>query len=104
MEYILAHPEIILQHAAGSTHILSLITYLPLLGAVLIALFIPRDDRWAIRAVATVCTTLTFLLSLVMLKNFEASTHKLQLVEYAKWIDSIGVAYFLGVDGISILL
>ena len=34
MEYILAHPEYILQHPSGTTHILSLITYLPLLGAV----------------------------------------------------------------------
>ena len=83
MEYILAHPEIILPHAAGSTHILSLITYLPLLGAIIIALFLPRENRSAIRTVATLCTVLTFLLSLVMLKHFEAGTHKLQLVEYA---------------------
>jgi NADH-quinone oxidoreductase subunit M len=104
MEYILAHPELILQHASGSTHILSLITYLPLLGAAILALIVPRDNRQAIRTVATVCTVLTFLLSLVMLKHFDAGTHKLQLVEYANWIPSIGVAYFLGVDGISILL
>ena len=38
MEYILAHPEHILQHPSGTTHILSLITYLPLLGAIIIAL------------------------------------------------------------------
>ena len=104
MEYILAHPEIILQHASGSTLILSLITYLPLLGAVILALAVPRNSRQAIRTVATVCTVLTFLLSLVMLKNFDAGTYKLQLVEYATWIPSIGVAYFMGVDGISILL
>jgi NADH-quinone oxidoreductase subunit M len=104
MEYILAHPEIILPHAAGSTHILSLITYLPLLGAMVIALFVPRDNRSAIRTVATACTVLTFVLSLVMLKNFKAGTHMLQMVEYAHWIPSIGVAYFMGVDGMSILL
>src|SRR5215471_18247056 len=104
MEYILAHPEIILQHASGSTHILSLITYLPLLGAAVIALAVQRDNRQVIRTVATVCTVLTFLLSLVMLKHFDASTYKLQLVEYVNWIPSIGVAYFFGVDGISILL
>ena len=104
MEYILAHPELILPHASGSTLILSLITYLPLLGAVILALAVPRNSRQAIRTVATVCTVLTFLLSLVMLKNFDAGTYKLQLVEYATWIPSIGVAYFMGVDGISILL
>jgi len=104
MEYILAHPELILQHASGSTLILSLITYLPLLGAAVIAVAVPRDNSQAIRTVATLCTVLTFLLSLVMLSHFDAGTYKLQLVEYVNWIPSIGVAYFLGVDGISILL
>src|SRR5919197_1057845 len=104
MEYILAHPEYILPHPSGTTHILSLITYLPLLGAVIIALFLPRGDQRAPKVVATITTVLTFVLSLVMLSHFQGDTHKLQLVEYASWIPSIGVAYFLGVDGISILL
>src|SRR5262245_11449670 len=104
MEYILAHPEYILPHPSGPTHILSLISYLPLLGAVIIALFLPRGNQRAPRVVATITTVLTFVLSLVMLSHFQGSTHKLQLVEYASWIPSIGVAYFLGVDGISILL
>jgi NADH-quinone oxidoreductase subunit M len=104
MEYILAHPESILQHPSGTTHILSLITYLPLLGAVIIALFLPRGDQRYPKIVATLATVLTFVLSLVMLSHFQGDTHKLQLVEYASWIPSLGVAYFLGVDGISILL
>src|SRR5215471_9125631 len=104
MEYILAHPEQILQHPSGTTHILSLITYLPLLGAVIIALFLPRSGLRAPKVVATLTTVLTFVLSLIMLSHFQGGTHKLQLVEYASWIPSIGVAYFLGVDGISILL
>jgi hypothetical protein len=104
MEYILAHPEHILQHPSGTTHILSLITYLPLLGAIIIALFLPRGNQRAVKVVATLCTVLTFVLSLVMLSHFQGGTHKLQLVEYADWIPSIGVAYFFGVDGLSILL
>jgi NADH-quinone oxidoreductase subunit M len=104
MEYILAHPEQILQHPSGTTYILSLITYLPLLGAVIIALFLPRDDQRAPKVVATITTVLTFVLSLVMLSHFQGDTHKLQLVEYADWIPSLGVAYFFGVDGLSILL
>src|SRR2546428_3996148 len=104
MEYILAPPEIIPQPPAGATHFWSLIPYLPLLGAVITALFLPRDDSRAVKVAATLCTVLTFVLSLVLLRNFEPGTHKLQLVEYATWIPSIGVAYFMGVDGISILL
>src|SRR4029453_1966068 len=107
MEYILAHPvlkELILPHPSGPTHILSLITYLPLLGAVIIALFLPRDYQRAPKCAAPIITLLAFVLSLVMLSHFQGDTHKLQLVEYASWIPSLGVAYFLGVDGISILL
>ena len=50
MEYILAHPEHILQHPSGTTHILSLITYLPLLGAIIIALFLPRGNQRAVKS------------------------------------------------------
>lgn len=103
MEYILAHPESILQHASG-TPILSILVYLPLLGALIIGLFLPRHDAWAIKAVATLCTVLNFLLSLVLLRNFDGSTYKMQLVEYHNWIPSMGVSYFMGVDGLSILL
>jgi NADH-quinone oxidoreductase subunit M len=103
MEYILAHPESLLPHPSG-TPILSIITYLPLLGALIIALALPRHERGVIKGVATVVTVLNFLLSLIVLRNFEAGTHKMQLVEYAQWIPSIGVSYFLGIDGISILL
>jgi NADH-quinone oxidoreductase subunit M len=111
MEYIQNYPKYIqdnleyfLLHPSGPTHILSLITYLPLLGAVIIALFLPRGNQRAPKVVATITTVLTFVLSLVMLSHFQGGTHKLQLVEYASWIPSIGVSYFLGVDGISILL
>lgn len=103
MEYILAHPESLLPHPSG-TPILSIITYLPLLGALIIALALPRHERGVIKGVATVVTVLNFLLSLVVLRNFDGATHKMQLVEYASWIPSIGVSYFLGIDGISILL
>lgn len=103
MEYILAHPEYILAHEQGRTIILSLLIFFPLLGA-LILLVIPRRDVQVIKAIATVTTVLTFFFSLVVLRNFVGETHKMQLAEYYSWIPSIGVAYFLGVDGISILL
>lgn len=104
MEYILENAAYILAHPDKTTPILSIITYIPLLGALIIALAIPRSDTAIIKGVATVCTVITFLFSLIVLRNFDGSTHKFQLVEYVNWIPSIGVAYFLGVDGISILL
>ena len=103
MEYILAHADYLLPHADGVTPLLTFIIFLPLLGA-LATLVIPKTEVRLMKAVAVFSTVATFLLSLVALSNFDGSTHKMQLAEYHTWIPSIGVAYFLGIDGLSILL
>ena len=61
MEYILGYAEF---------NILSLMTYLPLLGALIIMAVVPRNNPGGVQAVATVTTVLTFVLSLVVLGNF----------------------------------
>ena len=86
------------------TPILSIMTYTPLLGALLLMFLVPRQDSHIIKAVATIFTLLTFVFSLVVWGKFELGTHEMQLVEQASWIPSIGVSYHFGVDGISILL
>lgn len=96
--------EFILEHAMGGTPILSVLTYTPIIGALLLMLFVPPQDTRMIKGIAIIFTLLAFVFSLVVLGNFEGGTHKMQLVEHASWIPSIGVSYFLGVDGISILL
>jgi NADH-quinone oxidoreductase subunit M len=78
--------------------------YTPIVGALLIMFFVPVQDTRMIKGVATLFTTLTFIFSLIVLSKFELDTYKMQLVEQASWIPSIGVTYFLGIDGISILL
>ena len=103
MEYILEHADYLLPHPDGVTPLLTFIIFLPLLGA-LATLVIPRSEVRLMKAVAVFATVATFLLSLVALSNFDGSTHKMQLAEYHSWIPSIGVAYFLGIDGLSILL
>ena len=96
--------EFILDHAMGGTPILSVLTYTPLIGALLIMLFVPPQDTRMIKGIAIIFTSLAFVFSLVVLSNFDGSQPQMQLVEYASWIPSIGVSYFVGVDGISILL
>ena len=86
------------------TPILSIMTYTPLIGALLLMFLVPRQDSHIIKAVATIFTLLTFVFSLVVWGKFELGTHEMQLVEQASWIPSIGVTYHFGVDGISILL
>ncbi len=96
--------EYLLEHAMGGTPILSVMTYTPIFGALIIMLLIPAQDSRMIKGVATIFTFLTFIFSLVVLKNFQTDTHLVQLAESVDWIPSLGVTYFLGIDGISILL
>ncbi|BAB48746.1 NADH-quinone oxidoreductase subunit M [Mesorhizobium erdmanii] len=84
--------------------ILSLVTFLPLVGVLLI-LFI-RDDsenaRRNIRAIALLTTTFTFIISVFIWTGFDNSQSGFQFVEKAAWLDS-GISYHMGVDGISML-
>src|SRR6266511_264370 len=84
---------------------LTLLTFFPLLG-ILILLFIPNDRKDALRWTALITSLLTFGLSLWVLGMFNASDPKLQLVAQYDWITVAGwnIQYYLGVDGLSILL
>jgi len=82
--------------------ILSVITYIPLLGALIIMLLLRRDNT--IRWFANLVVIVDFLVSLRLLPGFIKDGHVIQYVEKIPWIESLGVQYFMGVDGISILL
>ena len=84
--------------------ILSTVTYLPLLGALFI-LLIPGEDETVgrnARAVALWTTVATFILSIVMLFEFDGSRTDLQFYEQASWLGG-DIDYVMGVDGISVL-
>jgi len=84
--------------------ILSALTYLPLVGA-LVLLFIPRDRKEAIKSAAIATSALTVGLSaLAWYAQASAGSPGMQLVERAPWIPQIGVFYHMGVDGISMPL
>ncbi|MFQ5441473.1 MAG: NADH-quinone oxidoreductase subunit M [Thermodesulfobacteriota bacterium] len=83
--------------------ILSLLILLPVLGAIVLA-FMPAGKKEVIRIAALGFTLVNFCFSLVPLFFFDASTFKMQFVEKAAWMPSIGVSYFLGMDGISLTL
>jgi NADH-quinone oxidoreductase subunit M len=82
--------------------ILSVITYIPLLGAIVIMLLMRRDNT--IRWFANIVVLIDFVVSLRLIPGFVKDRHVIQFVEKVPWIESLGVQYFLGVDGISILL
>jgi NADH-quinone oxidoreductase subunit M len=83
-------------------NLLSLLIVLPLLGA-LVLLFIPRANDRAIRWVALGTTIVAFAVSVALFLNFRANA-AMQFVERAAWIPQLGIAYNVGVDGLSILL
>ena len=89
---------------------LSLITFLPLAGAVL-ALIAGYGDREGrrdalVRWLSLVVSLATFALSILLWARFDASpgAPEFQFVEQRSWIPSFGISYHLGIDGISLLL
>lgn len=84
--------------------ILSLLTFLPLIGALFILII--RGDTATIernsRRVALYTTTFNFLLSLYMLVRFDSNSADFQFVESQSWFSALGINYHLGVDGISL--
>ncbi len=82
---------------------LSLLTFLPLAGALVMLVFM-RGRPNAYRTTALVTTIATFGLSLFLATQFQSGTADYQFVENSSWIGSLGVSYHLGVDGISLLV
>ena len=80
-------------------NILSFILFLPVIGAIVIALLRITDK--GLKQTAVVFTGITFLLSILMFIDFERSEGGLQFIEQYTWIESINAQYFLAVDGIS---
>ena len=81
-------------------NMLSLITFIPLVGA-LIILCLPKERVRAIQSVAIGAGAISFVLSAALFFLFDRGTPAMQFVEHMDWIPSMGVSYFLGVDGLS---
>ena len=84
--------------------ILSIICYLPLLGALFIIFGLKSSQGSAIRKFATAVAFVDFLISLPLWFLFNRDGDLFQFRESAPWIESIGVRYEFGIDGIALLL
>ncbi len=85
-------------------NLLSIITFLPLVAALILAVFLRGDDRAAAsnaKWAALIITSVVFLVSLALLAEFDPANTGFQFVEERSWI--FGLTYKVGVDGISIL-
>ncbi|MFL1460733.1 NADH-quinone oxidoreductase subunit M [Roseococcus sp. DSY-14] len=92
-------------NAAGFP-LLSLITFLPLAGALIIMSFRGEEAAVAANARWTALWTslITFALSLILWFRFDKASADFQFVERLEWLPEFGISYAMGVDGISVLL
>src|SRR5438552_9746998 len=81
--------------------ILTLIICCPLVAAIILS-FVPRSFRVIMRAVALAATLLSALLALTMFLQFKAGAGGYQFEQQISWVQSLGISYHVGVDGINV--
>ena len=85
-------------------NLLSIVTFIPAVAALIMAVFLRGDDEAArknAKWIALFATSATFFVSLFILAGFDRNNTDFQMVEDATWL--MGLQYKMGVDGISIL-
>ena len=83
---------------------LSALIWIPMLAAALIGLWPGAIGSKIVRNVAIAIAGITFILSVILAAQFDASTSQLQFSQFVPWIDALGLNYNLGVDGLSLPL
>ncbi len=83
--------------------ILTLVTFFPLLGAVLL-LLVPRARHDSVKSISLIIAFITMLLSFMLYAMFDPLANGMQFEVNIPWITSLGIHYHMGIDGISLLL
>src|ERR1044071_5202628 len=86
-----------------NNYILSFITWLPAVGAILILALMKKDQSSLSKRFATAWFALDFIISLWLLK-YNRGVGGMQFLEDHEWIPVIGARYQMGVDGVAVLL
>ncbi|HTP80480.1 MAG TPA: NADH-quinone oxidoreductase subunit M [Bacteroidota bacterium] len=84
-------------------HILTVVVFLPLAGALAVA-FAPVTSDETIKRLGLAAVTVPFLLSLYLFFAFDSTKAGYQFVQHVPWIATLNISYFVGIDGISLLL
>jgi len=85
-------------------NLLSIVTFIPLVAALILALFLRGEDeaaQLAAKRVSLITTIVVFLISILIYVQFDTSQPGFQMVENHAWLG--GFRYKVGVDGISVL-
>ena len=83
--------------------ILTYMTFIPLLGAVVI-LCVPRRAEALVKWMAVAATTPPLLMAIWLFVNFDRAMPGFQFQQQAAWIPSFNIQYYVGVDGLSITM
>ena len=83
-------------------NILSLLIWLPIISGLFILLYKKDDSILNIFNISI--NLIVFILSILLLNNYDQNSSNFQFVENIDWIPSLNIYYFLGVDAISVLL
>jgi NADH-quinone oxidoreductase subunit M len=81
--------------------LLSLVTFLPLILS--LGLLLLRNER-TVRVYSLLVSVAVFVLSLILLRQFDITTPNIQFAEKVPWLPQFGINYFIGIDGISLWL
>ncbi len=83
--------------------LLTYIIFLPLIGCIPL-LVLRREHVQQVKLVGLVVSIVTFIASLVLYFNFDATKGEMQFHHVIPWIPSLNISYHVGVDGLSLLL
>lgn len=91
--------------SVGSSLSLTTITlFLPMVGLTILLFMNEEKDKDAIKWTAFGFTIATFIASLLMAFNFDVNDAGLQMAQRNDWLPQLGISYFVGVDGLSMLM
>lgn len=84
--------------------LLSLVIWTPIIGGLLVLLVGSNRSGLEAKVLSLLISIATFALSIPLYTQFDITTHNMQFVELAPWIEAFSVNYHLGIDGISMPL
>ena len=82
---------------------LTVLTFTPLVGGLMVIGMRAQRSNLA-RSLALIFSFISMALAVLVWKNFDSSSTELQFVKRHTWVPSLGIEYFVGLDGLSMLM
>ena len=95
--------SLIIEYVMENSYLITYLLLVPLIGGVLL-LLLEKTKEDFIRYGGLVISLITFIISLVLYFQFDSSNPDFQLTHKFPWIDNLNIFYYVGLDGLSLLL